>query len=30
MQLKIRQLTKKYGEKVALKDFSYTFEPEIL
>ena len=30
MQLKIRQLTKKYGEKAALKDFSYTFEQEIL
>ena len=29
MQLKIRRLTKKYGEKVALKDFSYTFEPGI-
>ena len=29
MQLKIRWLTKKYGEKVALKDFSYTFEPGI-
>lgn len=29
MQLKIRQLTKKYGEKVALENFSYTFEPGI-
>ena len=29
MQLKIRHLTKKYGEKVALRDFSYTFEPGI-
>lgn len=29
MQLKIRRLTKKYGEKLALKDFSYTFEPGI-
>ena len=29
MQLKIRRLTKKYGEKVALKNFSYTFEPGI-
>ncbi len=29
MELKIRRLTKCYGEKVALKDFSYTFTPGI-
>lgn len=29
MQLNIQGLTKKYGEKVALRDFSYTFEPGI-
>lgn len=29
MELKIRQLTKTYGKKVALGDFSYTFTPGI-
>ena len=29
MELVIRDLTKKYGEKVALRDFSYTFTPGI-
>ena len=29
MELKIEHLTKKYGEKVALRDFSYTFTPGI-
>ena len=29
MELQIRNLSKKYGEKVALKDFSYTFSPGI-
>lgn len=29
MELCIRNLTKKYGEKVALRDFSYTFSPGI-
>ena len=29
MELTIEKLTKKYGEKVALKDFSYTFVPGI-
>lgn len=29
MELTIRSLTKKYGEKVALRDFSYTFTPGI-
>jgi ABC-type multidrug transport system ATPase subunit len=29
MELRIEHLTKKYGEKVALRDFSYTFTPGI-
>ena len=29
MELRIEHLTKKYGEKVALRDFSYTFKPGI-
>ena len=29
MELQIEHLTKKYGEKVALRDFSYTFTPGI-
>ena len=29
MELRIEHLTKKYGEKVALRDFSYTFAPGI-
>ena len=29
MELEVKKLTKKYGEKVALKDFSYTFTPGI-
>ena len=29
MELKIEHLTKKYGEKVALRDFTYTFTPGI-
>ena len=29
MELTIKRLTKKYGEKVALRDFSYTFTPGI-
>ena len=30
MKLIIENLTKKYGEKVALREFSYTFTPTIL
>ena len=29
MELIVEELSKKYGEKVALKDFSYTFTPGI-
>ena len=29
MELRIEHLTKKYGQKVALRDFSYTFTPGI-
>ena len=29
MELRIEHLTKKYGEKVALRDFTYTFTPGI-
>lgn len=28
MELKLENVTKKYGEKVALDGFSYTFTPE--
>ena len=29
MELQIEHLTRKYGEKVALRDFTYTFTPGI-